>query len=125
MATLFFVPPFLIQRANGATSALSTFEFLLFLFLMPNLCSLGYLFDFFFFWILLPIFAGFAFGGGVKYELLSTTYPFQFVGIGLPWHRRLLEELDTTRDGVVSFDEFLAWWKKNIMEAWGKSSEWL
>lgn len=30
---------------------------------------------------------------------------------------RLLEELDTTQDGVVSFDEFLAWWRKNIMEA--------
>lgn len=52
--------------------------------------------------------------------------PFQFVGmIGLPWRRRLLEELDTTQDGVVSFDEFLAWWRKNIMEAWGKSSKWL
>eukprot|EP00435_Cladocopium_sp_Y103_P050047 s1289_g15.t1 len=36
---------------------------------------------------------------------------------------RLLEELDTTRDGVVSFDEFLAWWRKNIMEALWKNSE--
>eukprot|EP00434_Breviolum_minutum_P039773 symbB.v1.2.035333.t1/scaffold4731.1/size35673/2 len=30
---------------------------------------------------------------------------------------RLIEELDSTQDGQVSFEEFLAWWRKNIMEA--------
>ena len=30
---------------------------------------------------------------------------------------RLVEELDSTRDGRVSFQEFLAWWRKHIMEA--------
>ena len=30
---------------------------------------------------------------------------------------RLVEELDSTQDGVVSFDEFLTWWRTNIMEA--------
>ena len=30
---------------------------------------------------------------------------------------RLVEELDTTRDGEVSFNEFLAWWRKHVMEA--------
>eukprot|EP00913_Durusdinium_trenchii_P030509 g28579.t1 len=30
---------------------------------------------------------------------------------------RLLDELDTSGDSRVTFDEFLAWWRKNIMEA--------
>lgn len=30
---------------------------------------------------------------------------------------KLVEELDTTRDGEVSFNEFLAWWRKHVMEA--------
>ncbi|CAE7415884.1 trx1 [Symbiodinium natans] len=30
---------------------------------------------------------------------------------------KLVEELDTTKDGVVSFTEFLAWWRKHVIEA--------